>query len=260
MADPSRPVTEEDLHAYVDGLLPSDRHAEIARYLQDQPELADRVAAYIAQREGLRLALAGVASEPIPPHLDLQLLIQQRLSERRTIWRAAAAVLLAFVLGGAGGWAGHAWFGLGPSALTELAEDAVANHVVYTADRRRPTELGAEQRQDLARWVSNRLNHVVAPPDMSDMGYHYMGGRLAATPQGPAGLFMYQDAQGVRLTVFVLPMRGAEHADMRDVDVGGTMGCAWIDKGIGYTVVAPVPAPELRHLADHVREQLASAT
>lgn len=260
MPDAPRPVTEEDLHAYVDGLLPPDRHAEVARYLDDQPEVADRVAAYRAQREGLRAALAGMASEPIPPHLDLQLLVQQRLSERRTIWRVAAAVLLAFALGGAGGWLGHARYGFSPNALTELARDAVANHVVYTADRRRPTELGAEQRQDLARWVSNRLNHVVAPPDMSNMGYHYMGGRLAATPQGPAGLFMYQDDEGVRLTVFVLPMRGADHADMRDVDVGGMLGCAWIDKGIGYTVVAPVPAPELRHLADHVRRQLASAT
>ena len=151
-------------------------------------------------------------------------------------------------------------FGIAPSALTELAEDAVANHVVYTADRRRPTELGAEQRQDLARWVSNRLNHAVAPPDMSDMGFRYMGGRLAATPQGPAGLFMYQDAQGLRLTVFVLPMRGASHADMRDVDVSGMMGRAWIDKGIGYTVVAPVPAQELRQLADRVRQQLEPAT
>lgn len=260
MAEPPRPVTEEDLHAYVDGLLPPDRQAEVAHYLDQQPDLADRVAAYTAQREGLRSALAPLAAEPIPPHLDLQFLVQQRLSERHGAWRAAAAVLLAFLVGGAGGWALHGRIGMEPSALTELAQDAVANHVVYTADRRRPTELGAEQRQDLARWVSNRLNHVVAPPDMSDEGFHYMGGRLAATPQGPAGLFMYQDAQGVRLTVFVLPMRGADHANMRDVDVDGMMGCAWIDKGIGYTVVAPVPAAELRKLADHVRRQIESAT
>ena len=87
-----------------------------------------------------------------------------------------------------------------------MAQQAVANHVVYTADLRRPTELGAQQRDDLARWVSNRLNHQVAPPDLSADGYSYMGGRLAATPDGPAGMFMYDGPKGVRLTVFVLPL------------------------------------------------------
>src|SRR6185437_8996233 len=148
----------------------------------------------------------------------------------------------------------------GTAAITLLAQQAVANHVVYTADRRRPTELGAEQRDDLARWVSNRLNHAVAPPDMASTGFRYMGGRLAATAQGPAGLFMYQNDQGMRLTVFVLPMRGAAHTDMRSVDVGTMDGCAWIDKGVGYTVVAPLPIDELRRLADHVRRQLEAAT
>ena len=71
--------------------------------------------------------------------------------------------------------------------LPLLTQDAVANHMVYSADKRRPTELGATQRDDLARWVSNRLNHPVAPPDLSAEGYSYMGGRLAATSDGPAG-------------------------------------------------------------------------
>jgi anti-sigma factor RsiW len=144
--------------------------------------------------------------------------------------------------------------------VTLLAQEAIANHVVYAADRRRPTELGAEQRDDLARWVSNRLGRPVAPPDMSATGFHYMGGRLAATPQGPAGLFMYQNAEGARLTVFVLPMRDAADTAMRNVDVGKMDGCAWIDKGVGYTVVAPMPVAELHRLAEDVRRQLGAAT
>ena len=38
------------------------------------------------------------------------------------------------------------------------------------------------------------------------------------------------------------------------------LGCAWIDKGVGYTVVAPVPPAELDHLAAEVRRQLDAAT
>lgn len=256
------PITEDDLHAYVDGQLPPERHAVVARQLQEQPEAAERAAAYAAQREALRAGFAAIAAEPVPPRLDVQSLLARRLAERRTVWRpaAAAAVLLAFLLGGAGGWALHGRFGVTPSDLTLLAQEAIANHVVYTADRRRPTELGAEQRDDLARWVSNRLGHPVAPPDMSSTGFHYMGGRLAATRQGPAGLFMYQNAEGARLTVFVLPMRDAADRSLRTVDVGAMDGCAWIDKGVGYTVVAPVPSEELHHLATEVRRQLDAAT
>jgi anti-sigma factor RsiW len=254
------PIPEDDLHAYVDGQLAPDRHAEVARQLQEQPEAAERVAAYAAQREALRAAFASVAAEPVPPRLALPNLIAGRHAARRIVWRAAAAVLLAFVLGGGGGWALRAGIATTPSDLTLLAQEAIANHVVYTADRRRPTELGAEQRDDLAKWVSNRLGHPVAPPDMASAGFHYMGGRLAATPQGPAGLFMYQNADGKRLTVFVLPMRDASDTPTRMVDVGAMDGCAWIDKGVGYTVVAPVPLKELRGLAEDVRRQLGAAT
>jgi anti-sigma factor RsiW len=268
VSDPSIAISDDDLHAFVDGQLPPQRQAAVARHLQEQPEAAERVAAYVAQREALRAAFAPIAAEPVPPRLDLQSLIAGRLSaaDRRTAWRAAAvwqvaaAVLLALLVGGAGGWALHGRFGAGPSDLALLAQDAIANHVVYTADRKRPTELGAEQRDDLAKWVSNRLGRPVAPPDMSAAGFRYMGGRLAATPQGPAGQFMYQNADGKRLTVFVLPMRDAPDTATRTVDIGTTDGCAWIDKGVGYTVVAPVPPKELHDLAVEVRRQLEAAT
>jgi anti-sigma factor RsiW len=262
---PASSIPDDDLHAYVDGQLPPDRHAQIAHALQAQPEAAEQVAAYLAQREALRAGLAPIAAEELPPRLQMQSLIaaqlarRSSLAERRTIWRAAAAVLLAFGIGGAGGWALHSRFGTAPSELTTMAQEAIANHVVYAADRRRPTELGAEQRDDLARWVSNRLGHPVAPPDMSSTGFHYMGGRLAATPQGPAGQFMYQNADGKRLTIFVLPMRDAADTPTRMVDVGSMDGCAWIDKGVGYTVVAPLPPAELDHLATEVRRKLEGA-
>ena len=128
--------------------------------------------------------------------------------------------------------------------------------MVYTADRRRPTELGAQQRDDLARWVSTRLNHQVAPPDLSADGYSYMGGRLAATSDGPAGLFMYDGPQGARVTVFVLPLNAEASMPIQQVDFEQVDGFAWIEKGIGYTVVGKLPPSELRRVAELVRQQL----
>jgi anti-sigma factor RsiW len=256
MNDPGRPISEAELHAFVDDHLEHDKQPHVLRYIQEHPDVARRVAAYRDQRDALRAAFGPVTAEPLPPGLDLQLLIQERLARRRVPWRAAAAVLLAFVLGGAGEWFLN--FGAPPPTLSIslLSEQAVANHMVYTADKRRPTELGADQRDDLARWVSNRLNHKVTPPDLAGDGFSYIGGRLAATPDGPAGLFMYDDNQGVRLTVFVLPLSGAENSPMRHVESAKVDGVAWIDKGIGYTVVGKLPQDALRRLAEQVRQQL----
>jgi anti-sigma factor RsiW len=256
MSDPTRPIAEEELHAWIDGQLGPERQPAVLRYLQDQPEVGHRVDAWRAQRDGLRAAFAPAAAEPIPPRLGLERLIQERLQRRRLPWRAAASVVLAFGLGGIGGWVLHAGRQPPVSAITLLAEQAVANHVVYAADRRRPTELGAQQRDDLARWVSNRLNRQVAPPDLSADGYNYMGGRLAATPDGPAGLFMYDDPHGVRITVFVLPLDAAPTTPIQHVDFAHVDGCAWIDKSVGYTVVGGLPPSELRRIAELVKRQL----
>jgi anti-sigma factor RsiW len=258
MSDPTRPIAEEELHAYVDNMLDADRLPAVLRYLQEHPEAAQQVAAYRAQREALRSAFAAVAAEPIPPRLLLERLIQERLSRKWIPWRAAAAVVLAFGLGAGGGWFLHGDLPA-QNTLRLLAQDAVANHMVYSADQRRPTELGATQRDDLARWVSNRLKHPVAPPDLTADGYTYMGGRLAATSDGPAGLFMYDNGKGVRLTVFVLPLHSAASAPIQHVDFAHVDGCAWIDKNIGYTVVGDLPPAELRRIAEVVRQQLSGS-
>lgn len=261
MSDPGRPIAEEDLHAWLDGQLEADRHPAISRYLQDHPDVARRVTAWREQRDALRAAFTAAAEEPIPSRLQLDRLIQQRLARRSVIWRMAATAVLAFGVGGTAGWFLHN--GLQPpgtAAITLLAQQAVANHVVYTADRRRPTELGAQQRDDLARWVSNRLNHQVEPPDLSADGFSYMGGRLAATPDGPAGLFMYDGPQSVRLTVFVLPLKTAGEMPIQQIDFAHVDGCAWIDKGIGYTVVGRLTPSELRRIAEQVRQQLSGTT
>ncbi len=45
------PITEADLHAYVDAQLPDNRRAEVEAFLAAQPEEAERLQAYLAQKE-----------------------------------------------------------------------------------------------------------------------------------------------------------------------------------------------------------------
>ena len=59
-----RPISEDDLHAYVDRALEPEREAEVAAYLQDHPDVAKRIADYSDQRCWLRLK---TCPTPTPP-------------------------------------------------------------------------------------------------------------------------------------------------------------------------------------------------
>jgi anti-sigma factor RsiW len=70
---------------------------------------------------------------------------------------------------------------------------------------------------------------------------------------------MYDGPQSVRLTVFVLPLHAAASLPIQHIDFAHVDGCAWIDKGVGYTVVGKLPPTELRRLAEIVRGQYGGA-
>jgi anti-sigma factor RsiW len=261
MNAPERPIAEEDLHASVDDRLDLAARAAVARYLQQNPIAADRATAYIAQAERLRAAFAARAAEPIPPGLNLSRLIEQRLARHRTPWRIAAAVLLAIGVGAAGGWMLRTATAPGSlSGIAALEHEAVANHLLYAADKRHPIELGAAQRDDLTQWVSGRLKHPVAPPDLSVLGYRFMGGRLVATAHGAAALFLYDNDRGTRLSIFVRPMPSGETTRILVLDIGDVDGCAWVDHGIGYTLIADEPYRQLERMSEYVRKQIAHPT
>jgi anti-sigma factor RsiW len=261
MTVPERPIAEEDLHAYVDEQLDPAARAGVARYLEQHPAVAQRIAAYAAQVEGLRAAFAARAAEPIPPTLNLSRLLEQRLASGPSWWRVAAAVALAVGVGAGGGWVLRAMTEpQGSSGIAALEREAVANHLVYAPDTRHPIELGAAQRDDLTRWVSSRLKHPVAPPDLTTLGYRFMGGRLVATTNGAAALFLYNNDRDTRLSIFVRPMQSDETTPILVLDIGDVDGCAWVDHGIGYTLIAAASYPELQRMSEYVRQQIGGRT
>src|SRR5260370_42214265 len=91
-----RPITEDDLHAYVDRVLEPERQADVAAYLGDHPDVAKRMAAFTDQRGLLRPALAPIAEEPLPPELNLSSIFEQRARRPFSIRWAIAAMVLAF--------------------------------------------------------------------------------------------------------------------------------------------------------------------
>lgn len=258
----NRPIGEDDLHAYVDERLEPARARQVITYLAAHPEAAERVAAYARQREALRAALALVAAEPVPAGLRLPCILERNgllpSQWHRPLLTLAAAVLL-LVGGMAGGWSLRGRLAPPQSGVTALAREAADSYSVYADDPVRPVELGGDARGDLQRWFSDRLRRPIAVPDLDRAGYRLLGGRLVATPHGPAGLFLYQDGTGARLGVLVRPMAIDRTARMARRDYGPIAGYTWADRGLGYSLVGHAASPALHPVANEVRRQILSA-
>ncbi|MEK7734292.1 MAG: anti-sigma factor, partial [Pseudomonadota bacterium] len=90
------PITEPDLHAYVDAQLTDSRRREVEVYLAGHPHEAAMVERDIEIRQGLHALYDPVLSESVPPPLDVR--------PRRLI-AVGVRVAAVLVLGAAGGWA-----------------------------------------------------------------------------------------------------------------------------------------------------------
>jgi len=255
-----RPISEDDLHAYVDKALDTARHVEVEAYLERHPEVARRVRGFAGQREKLREAFAPIAQEPVPPELSLARLVEAGRKPTVISWRLAAAAVLLLVLGGTGGWFGHGISQEVNGGIAALAREASDSYEVFSTDHFRPVEFKAAEQATLVNWVSERLQHRIAAPDLAASGYRFMGGRLVATPHGPAGLFMYDDDHGRRLVVLVRPMAIEKDTPMAQNANGRVSGITWAQNGIGYSLVGAAAPESLHPLANEIRRQTSKAT
>lgn len=250
-------ITEEELHAYVDGLLDPERRPHVERYLRANPEYARRAEAYAAQREALRQAFAWRVNEPVPASLSLSPMIAAQLSSRPRRWHMAAAAAVALAIGMAGGWAGRDALVGSVRGNGLLASESLAAHRVFVPDALHPVELRADARDALLAWLSERLGTAIIAPDLQSIGFRFMGGRLVATAQGPAGLLMYDDDRGTRLTLYVRRMLRDVTLPLQTNEADALSSFTWAEAGVGYAVTARTLEPALPLLVGEIRRQVA---
>lgn len=245
--------TEDELHAFVDGVLDRDRALQIEAYLASRPEEAARVAAWRRGAEGLRAALAGVSRLPPNPALD-PVAIRRALrlrSQRRLLLCASFLVVLG--LGALGGWQAHS---LSIAATHPPMDDAVEAYRIFATDRLRPVEMTAQDADGLQSWLSARLGRPMALPNLAPYGFDLLGGRLLSTPDGAAALLMYEDGNGQRISFYIRPSKrfpGGLSGLRHD---GGLTTKYWFRTGYGFAVVGRADDPRTRE----VQEAAPSAT
>ncbi|MDD2704173.1 MAG: anti-sigma factor [Acidocella sp.] len=248
MARSDGPVTEAELHAYVDEQLALERRQIVEAWLARHPAEAERVSGWRMDRERLREAWALEEEDAIPLALTLSFLPHAR--RPFAFARMAAFLILALLTGGAIGWQAHRL----PAGVAAVAQESMLADRTFT-QATVPAGMTADPAH-IATWVSKALNYPVFPPDLSKAGYSLKGAYLVATAHGPACVFLYDSSRAPRLSVFVRPMHGVDmEAPMRPLptDTMARSGYVWADHGLGVAVIGARDAVSLRALTDDVR-------
>jgi anti-sigma factor RsiW len=261
------PISEDDLHAYVDAALPAARRAAVETCLATHPEEAERVRAYQAQKQALASLFDAVLDEPVPERLRALAVPppsgeaqqrQGRLVPRWSLRRIAAGVLVA-LLGGVAGWLAHGRYQPLDSVarIAPLPHQAAVAHAVFSPDVRRPVEVSAEHEDQLVAWLSKRMGTPVRPPKLGALGYELIGGRLLPGNSDPVAQFMYQDASGQRLTLYVSTENTAnQETAFRFAQEGKINVFYWIDGKFGYALSAAIEKEQLARVATAVYDQI----
>jgi len=205
-----RQIDEGELHALVDGELDPARQAEVEAWLSENAEAAGRVARYRAQNAGLHALFDGVLDEDLPP------VITDALAGRRRQWLprgAAIAAGIALLLTGAvAGWVVRGEVPLGGDEAVQIAsappidtqvlmERATSAHVVSSDDDLRLAN--ATGAAEIGQYLSTRMGEKVRVPQLTSLGYRLVGSRVLPDTGGPAAQFVFEDADGERVTLYV---------------------------------------------------------
>ena len=135
---------------------------------------------------------------------------------------------------------------------------AAFTHALYAADANRPVEIWANEEERMVRWLSKRLSFPLQAPNLNNVGFALVGGRLVAGNEKPGALFMYENANKQRISLFVRKddERTRETA-FRYAYEDGVGVFYWIDDACGYALSGKLERAQLLSIARLVYGQLA---
>ena len=205
---------------------------------------------YAEQTAMIKQHFDPVLTEPIPARMHL------RSPQWFSYAKAAAVFAVGIALGLAMPMLRPTLQGTNVTAK-QLPIRAASAHLVYASEVRHPVEVDASQQDHLVKWLSKRLGTDLKVPVLSREGFELLGGRLLPGTEGPVAQFMYQDASGKRLTLYVTrPHKGEELTAFRFAQEGPVSVFYWIDDECGYALSGELDRPTLAKVAGTVYKQL----
>jgi anti-sigma factor RsiW len=256
-----RPMGEDDLQSFIDGRLAPAQLEAVKAYLSAHPVVAAQVERDMEQRDALRMRLAFKAQEPIPSRLRVANIMASRRHSLRIRPAAFAAAIAWLMVGGALGAMGGAWWAHSSQMPAEartasLADTAMAAHRIYVSERLHPVEVPGDQEAHLVQWLSRRVGKPLSAPNLTVQGYRLIGGRLLPAGSEAAALFMYENQNGSRLTLYARSGGNEAQTSFRFESEGDVSAFSWIDNGLSYVVSAKADRTQLLPIAEAIYKQL----
>ena len=231
------PISDEDLHAYVDGALGEGRALLVRNALAENPELAERVALFQADKAMFKTVYGPVAERPLPAAWIARI---RRQEKPRWNWRLAGAIAATLLVVAASPlvWRYHAIPADGD--VVDVALDAregipTGKHHIL-AD-------GSPEAERYGTTLGQILGSNVHIPDLSRMGYRLHGLNLYRQ----AAEILYQGPQGQLFTLYVRRSDGSARFDQ--FGRRGLRVCIWQDDQITTVMSGNVSAAAMQRLA-----------
>jgi anti-sigma factor RsiW len=240
--------TEQELHAYLDGELPSERVAVVEEYLGHNPLEAQRLKAY--RSDGEAIAKLFIRAEQIvsprshPSTPAARRAIFPAVWSPR-VWQMAAAVTLLIF---AASW------GLlrqGNFDDSKFGTDAATAHLLATD----PAPATHASLDEIAKFLSAGVNGHVELRN-PDGDYRLVDSRFVTTPRGRAGQLAFRGPDQSIITMYLEPRRGSKDTPFQRVATGHSelTTLVWTDDEIACAVTGALAPERLEQLARSLYE------
>lgn len=141
------------------------------------------------------------------------------------------------------------------SSILDRAADA---HVTYALDPVHPVEFSADQMLPMNQWLQRRLGLTVTAPTLTSEGWRFLGGRLVPGEGAPGALFIYEDADGERLSVFAQRETGSSTVSLAPAG-NGLAAMRWGSGPVAYVITVGRSVDWLSRNGEELRDHVVRA-
>jgi anti-sigma factor RsiW len=248
-------LTQEFIHAYVDGELDLARSLEVEQHMQECEACA---AAYRSQTALSSAFKDSSLYYPAPPKLEKRIRSSLRREANSEVgrrlfgWRWFPVGVMALILVlGLVIW--RAVPTLRPSSDDLLAQEMVSNHVRSLQLESHRTDVISSDQHTVKPWFDGKLDFAPPVKDFSSQGFPLLGGRLEYLNNRAVAALIYQ-RQKHYINLYIWPAEQSNATGEVGTKRQGYNLLHWTNSGMTYWAISDLNGVELHEFARLVQE------
>lgn len=258
---------DQQLSAYLDGVLAHEHRLELELRLATEPMLAARFEGLKRANSLVRDYFDSELNEPVPLAMARAIegagnecirvpIISDRAAPEPVAaaqWlpfaRVFAASLALVAFGAAGGYLAATWSTASPDTANGWLADIADYHRVYAVEKRHLVEVEASEKAHLETWLTKVVGVQVKAPDLTAQGLTFEGGRLLVAASKPVAQLMYRRADGSVVALCMIESGVGGDGTFAEATIGNSRLVSWKEDGSAYVVVGALTDATLADIA-----------